>query len=201
MSQFAAPDVTTKSKSDKSVNTPIDGLIKAVARRIGGKKAKEVERFIKFAFIGLLGFLIDFGILFILQSSVFPPVNDLQERLPLNVAIATTISFILAVSSNYTWNRLWTYPDSRSYSIRRQLAQFATVSVIGWIARTIWITASYTVFGLLSTAAIRAIFIEYHPRLLDEHKLGTMIAQFIGVIVVMIWNFLANRYWTFNDVE
>lgn len=201
MSQFAAPDVTTKSKSDKSVNTPIDGLIKAVARRIGGKKAKEVERFIKFAFIGLLGFLIDFGILFILQSSVFPPVNDLQERLPLNVAIATTISFILAVSSNYTWNRLWTYPDSRSYSIRRQLAQFATVSVIGWIARTIWITASYTVFGLLSTAAIRVIIFEYHPRLLDEHKLGTMIAQFIGVIVVMIWNFLANRYWTFNDVE
>ncbi len=201
MSQFAAPDVTTKSKSDKSVNTPIDGLIKAVARRIGGKKAKEVERFIKFAFIGLLGFLIDFGILFILQSSVFPPVNDLQERLPLNVAIATTISFALAVSSNYTWNRLWTYPDSRSYSIRRQLAQFATVSVIGWIARTIWITASYTVFGLLSTAAIRVIIFEYHPRLLDEHKLGTMIAQFIGVIVVMIWNFLANRYWTFNDVE
>ena len=201
MSQFAAPDVATKSKSDKSINTPIDGFIKAIARRIGGEKAKEVERFIKFAFIGLLGFLIDFGILFVLQSSAFPPVNDLQDRLPLNVAIATSISFALAVSSNYTWNRLWTYPDSRTYSIRRQLTQFTIVSVIGWIARTIWITASYTVFGLLSTAAIRVFFIEYHPRLLDEHKLGTMIAQFIGVIVVMIWNFLANRYWTFNDVE
>jgi putative flippase GtrA len=31
--------------------------------------------------------------------------------------------------------------------------------------------------------------------------MGTLIAQFIGVIVVMFWNFFANRYWTYNDVS
>ena len=187
--------------SARTISTPIDGLITMLARRIGGGKAREVERFIKFAFIGLLGFIIDFGALFLLQSTLLPPVNALNERLPVNVALATSISFILAVTSNYTWNRFWTYPDSRTYSVRRQLAQFTLVSVIGWLARTAWITASYVALGALSTSVIGALLADYQPALLDEHKLGTMLAQFIGVIVIMVWNFLANRYWTFNDVD
>ncbi len=201
MSQVATPDVKSKRSHYRGLNTPLDQLIIKIARRVGGDKAKEVERFVKFAFVGLLGFVIDFGALFVLQSSLLPPVNDLQERLPVNVAIATSISFALAVASNYAWNRFWTYPDSRSYSVRRQLTQFAIVSVIGWIARTAWITATYVFLGLLSTQFIQMLIVGYQPQLLDEHKLGTMIAQFIGVVVVMVWNFLANRYWTFNDVD
>lgn len=200
MSQIATPDIAAEGKR-RALTTPLDGFIIAVARRIGGRKAKEVERFIKFAFIGVLGFLIDFGALFLLQSSILPPVDHLNQRLPVNVAIATTISFVLAVTSNYTWNRLWTYPDSRSYSIRRQLTQFAIVSVIGWIARTVWITVTYVSFGVLSTSLIRFFVSTYQTGLLDEHKLGTMVAQFIGVMVVMLWNFVANRLWTFNDVD
>ncbi len=200
MSQIATPDIAAEGKR-RALTTPLDGLIIAVARRVGGGKAKEVERFIKFAFIGVLGFLIDFGALFLLQSSVLPPVDHLDQRLPVNVAIATTISFVLAVTSNYTWNRLWTYPDSRSYSIRRQLTQFTIVSVIGWIARTVWITVTYVSSGVLSTSLIRLFVSTYQPGLLDEHKLGTMVAQFIGVMVVMLWNFVANRLWTFNDVD
>ena len=201
MSQVATPDVKSKRSHYRGLNTPLDQLIIKIARRVGGDKAKEVERFIKFAFVGLLGFVIDFGALFVLQSSLLPPVNDLQERLPVNVAIATSIGFALAVISNYAWNRFWTYPDSRSYSVRRQLTQFAIVSVIGWIARTLWITATYVFLGLLSTQFIQMLIVGYQPQMLDEHKLGTMTAQFIGVVVVMIWNFLANRYWTFNDVD
>ena len=189
------------AETRRTLSTPIDGLIAAIARRIGGSRAKEVERFIKFSFIGLLGFLIDFGALFLLQSTLLPPVDVLEQQLPLNVALATSISFLLAVTSNFTWNRFWTYPDSRSYSIRRQLLQFTLVSVIGWLARTAWITATYVAIGALSTSLISAILTGYQPGLLEEHKLGTMIAQFIGVIVVMFWNFLANRYWTFNDVD
>ncbi|MCY4537782.1 MAG: GtrA family protein [Chloroflexi bacterium] len=201
MSQAITPDVSSKSEGYQGLSTPIDRFIIALARRVGGRRAKEVERFIKFAFIGLLGFVIDFGVLFILQSTVLPAADDQNIALPLNVALATTISFTLAVSSNFTWNRLWTYPDSRSYSVRRQLTQFALVSVIGWIGRTFWITSSFAVVGLWSTTAIQSVISTYNPVLQDELKLGTMISQFIGVIVVMIWNFLANRYWTFNDVE
>ncbi|MCL4255840.1 MAG: GtrA family protein, partial [Anaerolineae bacterium] len=34
-----------------------------------------------------------------------------------------------------------------------------------------------------------------------EEKLGTIIAQMIAMVVVMLWNFFANRYWTYRDVK
>jgi putative flippase GtrA len=200
MSQAVAQDSATQSEKNKNFTTPIDGIIIKLAQRIGGDKAKEVERFIKFAFVGLLGFTLDFGTVFILQSTFLPPVDSNNENLIINVAIATTAGFILAVCSNFIWNRIWTYPDSRSSSIRKQLTQFAIVSVSGWTARTIWIAATYTLFGILSTSVIQAFSTSYDPSLLNQQKFGTMIAQFIGVIVVMVWNFLANRYWTYSDV-
>lgn len=201
MSQVVAQDSATQSENHKSVSTPFDGIIIKFSQRIGGDKAKEVERFIKFAIVGLLGFTLDFGTVFLLQSTFLPPVGNNDENIILNVAIATTAGFILAVSSNFTWNRFWTYPDSRSSSIRKQLTQFAIVSVSGWTARTIWIAATYTLFGVLSTSIIQLFASSYDPSLLNQQKFGTMIAQLIGVIVVMIWNFFANRYWTYSDVD
>ena len=185
----------TSSNENRALNTPIDGIIIRVSQRIGGGRAKEVERFIKFAFVGLLGFIIDFGVVFLLQASLLPPVSEI------NVAVATTIAFILAVCSNFIWNRWWTYPDSRSYSIRRQLTQFTIVSVIGGTARAIWNAATFAFFGALSTSLVQAALPAYYPSAMDQRKLGTMIAMFIGVIIVMFWNFLANRYWTYNDVD
>lgn len=195
------PPAAAPSSKPRALHTPIDGLIIKAAQRIGGRQAKEVERFIKFACVGLLGFIIDFGALFLLQSSILPPVTAAGENLPLNVALASIIAFALAVGSNFIWNRLWTYPDSRSFSIRRQLTQFAIVSVIGGTVRTLWIAVSFIFFGLLSTSLLQAVFPAYYPSLLDQQKLGTMTAQLIGVIIVMFWNFLANRYWTYNDVD
>ncbi len=183
------------------VTTPFDSIIRALSLRIGGRRAREVERFIKFAFVGILGFVIDAGAVLVLQNTILPPVNELSEPMANNVALTQTIAFVLAVCSNFVWNRLWTYPDSRSQSARRQLTQFAIVSVIGWVIRTVWIGISYEPLGELSTVFVSSLNVDYAPALLDQHKLGTMIALFFGVIVVMFWNFLANRYWTYNDVE
>ena len=183
------------------VTTPFDSIIWALSLRLGGRRAREVERFIKFAFVGVLGFAIDAGAVLVLQNTVLPPVNELSEPLANNVALTQTIAFVLAVCSNFVWNRLWTYPDSRSQSAQRQLTQFAIVSLIGWVIRTVWIGISYEPLGELSTVVLSSLNAGYAPALLDQHKLGTMIALFFGVIVVMFWNFLANRYWTYNDVE
>lgn len=183
------------------LRTPMDKLIRRLSLRIGGRRAREVERFIKFGFVGVLGFLIDAGTVLLLQNTVLPPVDAANEALAINVAAAQSVAFILAVCSNFVWNRLWTYPDSRSRSRQSQLMQFAVVSFTGWVIRTILIDIMYAPLGDLSTGAIQSIRPDYAPALLDQHKLGTMIALIIGVVVVMIWNFLANRYWTYNDVE
>jgi len=68
-----------------------------------GMNPKEAERFIKFAIVGTIGFVVDFGTLIILKEVFnFPTL------------VANTISFSAAVISNFTLNRYWTYPDSRS---------------------------------------------------------------------------------------
>ncbi len=180
---------------------PLDTLVVAIAKRFGNR-AKEVERFLKFAIVGALGAIIDFGTLFFLQWSILSPVEPNKD---LKVALASTIAFFAAVISNFIWNRLWTYPDSRSRSVRRQLAQFTLISGVGWVGRTFWISTAYGWLGaLLMPVVLPEIQLfrpGYIPSVSAEAKLGTMVAWLIGVAIVMIWNFFANRYWTYNDVD
>ncbi len=175
--------------------------IYAIANRFGNK-AKEVERFLKFAVVGTIGAIIDSGTLFLLQATLLPP--SLKDP-DWNVAIAQTIAFVMAIMSNYLWNRLWTYPDSRSRSWHKQMIQFTVISLVGWVARTIWITSAHSALGTaimpLALPFIQMFRHGYIPSATAEAKLGTMSAWLIGVIVVMIWNFFANRYWTYNDVN
>jgi len=77
----------------------------------------EIVRFLKFAVVGTIGAVVDFGILYLLHVIVGWPL-----------ALSNTISFTCAVLSNFTWNRLWTYPDSRSKPVAAQLLQFFAVS-------------------------------------------------------------------------
>ncbi len=180
---------------------PIDAGVSAVANRFGSR-SREVERFLKFALVGALGAIIDAGTLFVLQATVLAPAEPNQG---LKVALASTIAFVAAVSSNFFWNRHWTYPDSRSRSVRRQMVQFTVVSLIGWVGRTMWISLSYrwlgSIFMPLFLPEIQLLRPGYIPSVSAEAKLGTMIAWFVGVVVVMVWNFLANRYWTYADVD
>jgi putative flippase GtrA len=184
------------------LRNPLDTAILAIASRFGDK-AKEVERFLKFAVVGVIGAVIDSGTLIILQATILPPT--LQEPIDWNVAVAQTIAFVAAILSNFTWNRLWTYPDSRSRSVRRQLALFAFISLIGWLARTIWITAAHQAVGSFMMPILLPEIHWFRPGYIPTEvgisKLGTMITWLVGVVVVMVWNFVANRLWTYNDVD
>jgi putative flippase GtrA len=186
------------AEDTRTLRNPLDMLILAVAGHFGSK-SKEVERFLKFAVVGAIGAVVDFGTLFVLQATVLPPSSTFM------VALATTIAFLAAIVSNFTWNRLWTYPDSRSRSVRRQLAMFTFISVIGWLGRTTWISLAYQPLGtFLMPHLLPLIHLArptYMPSDHAEAKLGTFAAMIVGVIVVMFWNFLANRLWTYNDIE
>lgn len=190
---------TVENTETRRFRNPLNPPILYLAHRFGGSKAKELERFLKFVVVGVSGALIDLGTLIILQSTVLPPENRF------NVGLATTIAFVLAVLSNFTWTRLWVYPDSRSRSVRRQLTMFFTISIIGWSARTLWITTTHKAIGYLLLPAVlpivEAFRPEYAPSPLAEERLGSVVAQLIAMGFVMLWNFFANRYWTYNDVE
>ncbi len=194
--------MTTNSKW--MLRNPFDFVILPIASRFG-EKSKEVERFLKFVVVGVFGALVDFGTVYLLQATLFPPTDPEGNRLVLNVTFATSIAFAAAVANNYIWNRFWTYPDARGRSARRQLALFTFISLIGWLGRTLWINAAYHPIGVammpLVLPLINVFRPGYIPTVSGDDKLGTMVAQLIGVVVVMFWNFFANRYWTYNDVK
>ena len=89
------------------------------------KNRKERTRFLRFAIVGASGAVVDFGVL-----------NLLTLVFKLAFVPSSVISFISAVINNFLWNRYWTYPDSRSKRVARQLVQFSIINVIGLVIRT-----------------------------------------------------------------
>ncbi len=181
------------------LRNPLNPPIRFVAYRVGGTKAKEVERFLRFAVVGATGAVIDLGLVYLLQATIIPPVNDLS------VALVTGVAFFTAVISNFIWTSTWVYPESRTRARHHQLAMFAFISVVGGVGRTLWVTLMHDPVGQL-TLPLALPFIElirpgYVPGPLAASKFGTLASQIIAMVVVMFWNFFANRRWTYGDVE
>lgn len=143
---------------------------------------KELERFVKFMVVGLIGAVVDFG-----------TFNLLTTVGPLTAEAASTISFILAICSNFIWNRYWTYPDSRSKRLGHQFVQFFVVNVLGIVIRLPIIAFTKEPFGRL-VAQVLAVDNA------TASALGNNIALAVAVVIVMFWNFFVNRFWTYSDV-
>jgi putative flippase GtrA len=146
------------------------------------KNPAERTRFLKFAVVGAIGAVIDFGVMNLLVNLAHAPF-----------VIAGTISFICAVISNFTWNRFWTYPESRSKPLMGQLGQFTLVNAAGLLIRIpILKYGEPALNSLLTNLPIAAKSQQFLSH-------NTTLAFAIGV--VMLWNFFVNRYWTYSDVD
>lgn len=138
---------------------------------------REVVRFFKFALVGMGGMATHLTIFNILRLFV-PSV------------LANTVGFSIAVVQNFFLNRHWTFPESRKHNAGTQLGQFAIVSLIG-------LTINLLVFTIVShfSAPIFANYI-HNPQL--AHTLSDNFALASAILVVLFWNFTANRLWTFR---
>lgn len=144
---------------------------------------KERSRFLRFAVVGSIGAVIDFGVF-----------NLLTSHFGVKAVISSMVSFTLAVFSNFLWNRFWTYPDSRSKPVQKQLMQFLVISLIGLGIRT-------PLFAWLEkwmTARFAAV--SFNPPLTPT-LVGHNLSLAIVIVVVMFWNFFANRFWTYSDID
>ena len=146
---------------------------------------RELRRFAKFSLVGAIGFVIDTGALNIMVGRFGMSTGPLR-------LLAKTITFLLALTSNFIWNRYWIYPDSRSKQLRMQAAQFVLVNVVG-------LALNLLIFGGVSSLLIPLLQELYGSR--SGLLLGTNAGQVCAVAVVLFWNFFANRYWTYSDVD
>ncbi len=88
--------------------------------------------------------------------------------------LAATGSFLVAVSNNYTWNRLWTFRGQRGH-VAYQGLRFLVVS-------TIALAGNLLILLLL----------------VDSLGLGKVLGQAIAIVLVTPWNFVGNKLWSFG---
>lgn len=136
------------------------------------QKRTEYGRIMRFMTVGASGTVVDFAIL-----------TFLKEVMGFSTLIANSLSFCAGLVNNFTWNRLWTFADSQHHNITRQFIKFGFVSVIGLFINNLIV--------LLLEAPFTMIFGGY----------AYLPAKIIATGIVFVWNFSANRYWTFNDIH
>ncbi len=97
-----------------------------------------------------------------------------KEKLKIQKYVANAIGFSAAATSNYILNRIWTF-ESHNPQIAKEFSAFILISLIGLGINTfvIWLLVSKT-------------------------KMNFYIAKVIAIVVVTLWNFLANLLITFN---
>ena len=121
-----------------------------------------ISKFLKFGVVGCSGMIIDFGMTYLCK-----------EIFKLNKFVSNAIGFILAATSNYFLNRIWTF-DSHSERVGSQYVQFMVVSVIG--------------------LGINSIILY----LLNERlKWNFYLSKLIAIGITTVWNFFANLLFTF----
>lgn len=122
-----------------------------------------IFKFLKFGVVGFSGMIIDFGITYLCK-----------EIIKLNKYVSNGLGFILAATSNYILNRIWTF-ESHDEQIGFQYMQFMIVSSIG-------LGINSLVLYLLS----------------DRLRLNFYLSKLIAIGVTTIWNFFANLLFTFK---
>jgi putative flippase GtrA len=120
------------------------------------------EQLAKFCIVGVTGYAVN-----LLVYTALLDGADLHYRL------AATGSFLVAVTNNYLWNRLWTFRHRRGHFAYQGL-RFLVVSVLVYAGNLAILT------------------------LLVELGFGKIVSQAIAIVLVTPFNFVGNKLWSFR---
>src|SRR5213592_2089908 len=116
----------------------------------------------KFSAVGATGYVVNLAV-----------YTALLKGAGLHYAVAATCSFLVAVTNNYLWNRLWTFHAQRGH-VGWQGLRFLVVALVAYAANLALLSA-LIVFGV-----------------------DKVLAQAIAVILVTPLNFIGNKLWSFR---
>src|SRR5437764_3171460 len=116
----------------------------------------------KFAGVGASGYVVNLAV-----------YTALLRGAGWHYAYAATVSFLVAVTSNYLWNRIWTFRDQRGH-VGFQGLRFFAVALVAYVAN----------LGILSA--------------LIAFGVNKVLAQAIAVVLVTPLNFVGNKLWSFR---
>jgi dolichol-phosphate mannosyltransferase len=117
---------------------------------------------LKFCAVGATGYAVNLGV-----------YAALVEGAGIHYLAAAVCSFVVAVTNNYTWNRLWTFREQRGH-VALQGAKFLVVSLAA-------LGANVALLAVLVAAGLPKI-----P------------AQAVAIVLVTPLSFLGNKLWSFR---
>jgi len=120
------------------------------------------EQLVKFCIVGASGYIVNL----LVYVALLDGAN-------LDYRAAATGSFLVAVTNNYLWNRLWTFRHRRGHFAYQGL-RFLVVSVLVFVGNLAILTA------------------------LVELGLGKVFSQAIAIVLVTPLNFIGNKLWSFR---
>jgi len=120
------------------------------------------EQLVKFCVVGASGYVVNLAVYTLLLRGA-----------GLHYVVAAIGSFLVAVTNNYSWNRIWTFRHERGHVVHQGLR-----------------------FLVVSALALGANLLVLH--LLVQAGLGEVVAQAIAIVVVTPVNFVGNKLWSFR---
>jgi putative flippase GtrA len=116
----------------------------------------------KFSAVGVSGYVVNLAV-----------YTALLKGADFHYALAATCSFAVAVTNNYTWNRLWTFHAQRGH-VGWQGLRFLVVALV-----------AYGV-NLILLSALIALGVD------------KILSQAIAIVLVTPLNFVGNKLWSFR---
>jgi len=133
--------------------------------RLGVKYYRKYELFWKYCIGGGMSLLIDVGLLYVFT-----------DFLHIHYLISATLSFIIAASYNYTFQKVLTFKN-KDQNCLKQFMSFVAIALIGLGLNIILLKIQVEWFGI-----------------------WYILAKIIAAAIVLIWNFLANKFFTFKEI-
>lgn len=130
-----------------------------------------LRQVVKFGVVGVSNTLVDFAVLNFL---IF--FTGIASGTPFTAF--KTISFTVAVSNSYFWNKRWTFRSEKKVFV-----QFLAVSVVGMLLN-------------VGTASFVVNFVG--PQFGLSEQVWANIGAIVGTLVVMTWNFLGYKLVVFR---
>jgi putative flippase GtrA len=146
----------------ESSQVPINAGFSPARVRAGMRKRKNWEQLAKFCVVGVSGYAVNLAVYTVLLDGV-----------GMHYISAAVGSFVVAVTNNYLWNRLWTFRAQRGDMAYQGMR-----------------------FLIVSTAALLANLVVLH--VLVSVGLGEVVAQAIAIVLVTPVNFVGNKLWSFG---
>ncbi len=155
---------------------PILALIAIFILYVLGKKIPVAFQFGKFVSVGLANTAVDFGVLNLL-------IFLTGMTFGIYYAVFKGISFIIASTHSYLWNKFWTFQKKEAGQVGKELSQFFAVSLI----------------GLAINVGIASLIVNLiGPQWGVSLKIWANVGAAVGSIVGLAWNFLGYKFIVFK---